>query len=57
VYHTNWTDYINDIKSAHADLTAAGRDLHITAQALKDLIGDQGGSPAKTAPTATSSGS
>ena len=56
VYHGNFTDYVNDIHGAHNDIRAAARDLHIIAQALKDLVGDLGGAHASPVPTATSSG-
>jgi hypothetical protein len=53
-YKTDYTDYRNDIHTAHQDIAAATKDLHVVAQALKDLVGDQtGGSRATTKPTPT----
>jgi hypothetical protein len=56
-YRTDYTDYVNDIKTAHSDLRIAAQDLHTIAQALKDLIGQQaGGNRAAPTATATSTG-
>jgi hypothetical protein len=49
-YRTNYTDYVNDIRSAHQDVMAAAADLKQIVALLKDLRG-KGAAP--VAPTAT----
>jgi hypothetical protein len=51
-YKKDYTDYVNDIRTAHQDLVAGANDLRKIARLLKDLSGTHGSS---TAPTATPS--
>jgi hypothetical protein len=41
LYQQNWTDFRNDIRTAHHDIVAAAADLHKIARVLKDLINEQ----------------
>jgi hypothetical protein len=51
-YKADFTDFRNDIRTSHQDITAAAKDLHQIAQLLKDLVGAQGGGTAAATPTA-----